>query len=162
MVWQQFQKKVTKVLAGSATKIALGLGLMAIAPSFATAMPTNSDTNTYLFGTTPEAGQIGHDYIVMQLGEENSVKGAFYQVSSEYACFSGKVANGKLDLAVVDPYEQVAYEHQLNYEESALVANTGEHTTTQIVPEGFHLIDIVSNLANSVLAQCGTEAPLEI
>ncbi len=162
MVWQQFHKKVTKILSNNATKIVLGLGLMAIAPGIAVAMPTGGSTNAYLFGTTPEAGQIGHDYMVMQIGEEKSVKGAFYQVSSEYACFSGEVADGKLDLAVIDPYEQVAYEHQLNYEQTALVADTSEQTATQIIPEGFHLIEIVSNLANTILADCLTEAPLDI
>ena len=161
MMMQQFRTRFTKVLAASATKIALGLGLVAIAPGMAAAMPTDS-VNTYLFGTTPEAGQIGHDYMVMQVDEDDQLQGAVYGINSEYACFSGEMSQGKMDLAIMDSYEQVAYNHVMYYSESSVVASEGGELETQFVPDGFYLIEMVSNLANNILADCVTEAPLTI
>ncbi|AFY36591.1 hypothetical protein Lepto7376_0143 [[Leptolyngbya] sp. PCC 7376] len=161
MIRQQFQKN-SRFFSRSAAKIALSLGLIVIAPSMALAMPAGDSINAYLFGTTPEAGQIGHDYIVMQKGEGDNIQGAFYQINSEYACFSGEVAEGKLNLAVIDPYEEVAYDYQMDYTDSALIANSEEQTQTQIVPEGFHLIDIVTDLASTILAQCSADNSLAI
>lgn len=161
MVLRQFRHRLTKVLAASATKIALGLGLVAIAPSMVAALPTDS-VNTYLFGTTPEAGQIGHEYMVVQMDGENQLQGAMYQVQSEYACFSGEMNNGKMDLAIVDPYEQVAYPYAMDYSEHSVVASNGGELETQFVPDGFYLIDMVSALANNILTDCVTEAPLTI
>lgn len=161
MVLRQLRTQVTKVLAASATKIALGLGLVAIAPGLVTAMPTDS-ANTYLFGTTPEPGQIGHDYMVVQVDDENQLKGAMYQIQSEYACFSGEMSQGKMNLVIVPPYEQVAYAHTMDYSESSVVASDNGVVETQFVPEGFHPIEMVSTQANNILANCVTEAPLTI
>ena len=161
MILRQFQTQLTKVLATSATKIALGLGLVAIAPGMAAAMPTDS-VNTYLFGTTPEAGQLGHDYMVMRMDEAEQIQGAMYQVNSEYACFSGEMSQGKMDLAIIDPYEQIAYSYIIDYSETSTIASQGGELETQFVPDGFYLIEMVSALANNILADCVTEAPLTI
>ena len=136
MVLQQFRTRLTKVLTASATKIALGLGLVAIAPGIAAAIPTDS-VNTYLFGTTPEAGQIGHEYMVMKMDGEDQFQGAMYQVNSEYACFSGEMSQGKMDLAIIDPYEQVAYEYVMDYGERSVIASEGGELETQFI-HGIH------------------------
>ena len=161
MVLRQFRNRLTKVLAASATKIALGLGLVAIAPSLVAAMPTDG-ANIHFFGTTPEPGQMGHDYMIVQVDEENQLQGAVYGINSEYACFSGEMGQGKMNLAIVDPYEQVAYDYAMDYSESAVVASDSDELENQFVPDGFYLIDMVSALANTVLADCVTEAPLTI
>ena len=163
MVRQQFLSKNSRFLSRSMASIAFGLGLMVIAPGIALAESVGSDLNTYLYGTTPEAGQIGHEYMVMQHGEDESISGAFYYVDSEYACFSGEVGEDRLNLAIVDPYEQVAYEHQLDYDmDTSLVASADGQATSQIVPEGFHLIEIISDLATNILAKCSAETPVSI
>lgn len=164
MAWQQqFHKSIHNTLAAHITLL-LGLSIAAVSPNAALAQAQDTATNaTYLYGTTPAPEQIGHDYMVIQLLKENQVQGAFYQINSEFACFSGEIAEGALKLAVVDPYEQVAYDYQIAYQPTTtMVADNGDRPTTEFIPEGFHAIGSLGELDHSILEQCVTDAPLEV
>jgi len=159
MTRQQFHKSIRGIVATHITLL-LGLSIAAASPNAALAQETGTNA-TYLYGTSPNPEQIGHDYMVIQLLEEDQVKGAFYQINSEFACFSGEIAEGALKLAVVDPYEQVAYDYQINYQPS-LVAESGDRPTTEFIPQGFHAISILGEIDKAILDQCVTNVPLEV
>ncbi|NJN74663.1 MAG: hypothetical protein HC799_18665 [Limnothrix sp. RL_2_0] len=158
MAWQQFQQSIHSTFAMPITLL-LGLSIAIVSPSAVLAQDTA--TTTYLYGTTSTPEQIGHDYMVIQLLEENQVQGAFYQINSEFACFSGEIAEGALKLAVVDPYEQVAYDYEMNYQ-STLVADNGDRPTTEFIPAGFQAINSLGELDRAILEQCVTDVPLEV
>lgn len=126
MVWQKLRKFAGHFVARPVALL-LGLGLTAIAPNLAqgatlehralsrsenffaslnTRLIAQQQSAVFVYGTSPVAQQLGQDYMVLQVNDNNRVQGVFYQVNSEYACFSGAINNGKLDLAVLDPYEQ--------------------------------------------------------
>lgn len=175
MVWQQFRQWAGKIVVRQ-MGLVLGLGLTAIAPNLALAAPlesgflphisdsqrptttlmANEDLgNLYLLGTAPQAEQLGQDYMVLRVMPDQRVQGVFYQVNSEFACFDGEVKNGTLNLAVIDPYEQVAYNHQLPYQAGGYVAANGDRLTVQFVPEGFQVIGTPSRFDRDLFAQCG-------
>lgn len=174
MVWQQFRNFASKLVKKNAGLL-LGLGLAAIAPNMALAAPlessflphlsngapvtqtleiANSPAMVFLYGTAPEAQQLGQEYMVISLAENNQVQGVFYQMNSEFACFKGEMKQGKLELAVMDPYEQVAYDYQLDYKAAGQVAETGDRLNVQFMPEGFHAIQTLSELDHELLQQC--------
>lgn len=163
--WQRIAKAVFGQKFGFRDKLPLrsmllGMGLVAIAPMVAWAVPgeesltPTASNNTYLYGSAPIADQLGEEYMVLQIEEDQNVQGVFYQIQSEFACFSGKIAQGKLSLAVVDPYEQIAYDYQMDYRETELIANAGDRPITQFVPEGFQAISGLTELARQLLAAC--------
>ncbi|MEB3225064.1 MAG: hypothetical protein VKJ86_04595 [Synechococcus sp.] len=181
MVWQKLRKFAGNWIARPAALI-LGLGLAAIAPSFTpaatlehralgrqenffaslnTRLIAQQQSAIFVYGTSPVAQQLGQDYMVLQIEPDNGVQGVFYQVNSEYACFSGTIRNGKLDLAVVDPYEQVAYDYQLDYEARGYVANGGDRPVLQVIPAGFQPINVPSELDYALLKECVTTQPQE-
>lgn len=159
MAWQQFHNSIHSIITAHITLL-LGVSIAAVSPGAALAQDAATNA-TYLYGTTPAPEQMGHDYMVIQLLEENQVQGAFYQINSEFACFSGEIAKGALKLAVVDPYEQVAYDYEMNYQ-STLVADSGDRPTTEFIPEGFHAISTLGELDHNILGQCVTDVPLEV
>lgn len=154
-VWQGFQQTTVDFFAPRGMGIILGLGLAAIAPHFAVAMPHEmAGESLHFYGTTTQADQLGHDYMILQFIDGDHVEGSVYQVNSEFACFSGELAEGKLNLAIVDPYEQIAYDYQLNYQGSLPIAAVGDRLTTEFVPEGYVAISNPSDLAMEVLTNC--------
>lgn len=175
MVWQTVRQWTAQSLT-QRLGLVLGLGLTAIAPNVALAdplamaflphvghkenvmaTPTAQATTAqlYLFGTTPQAGQLGHEYMVLQITKDQHVQGVFYQINSEFACFAGEMSAGKLTLAVQDPYEQVAYDYQLDYQTAGQVADGGDRLNVGFVPDGFFAIANPSQLDHDLLARCG-------
>lgn len=53
----------------------------------------------YLYGQAPAPAQIGQEYVVFEV-EQGRVVGAFYLPHSEFSCFQGTLAAGKLALMV--------------------------------------------------------------
>ncbi|MGB2924250.1 MAG: hypothetical protein WBB82_03030 [Limnothrix sp.] len=159
MAQQQFQRfqKIIRQIAAAHTAVIVGLGIATVAPVNAvSAQETAVERGTFLYGTSPEPKQIGHDYMVLRVVAENQVEGVLYQMNSEFACFTGNVAQGGLDLAVVDPFEPgTTYSYQLPYP-SVLVADSGDRPTTTFVPEGYHAVGSLSELDQDLLAQCAT------
>jgi hypothetical protein len=53
----------------------------------------------YLYGQSQEPNQIGQEYMVFEV-RQGKVTGAFYLPQSEFNCFQGSLAAGKLDLTI--------------------------------------------------------------
>ncbi len=56
----------------------------------------------YLFGDTTTPGQLGHEYMVLQV-KGSDVIGGFYELDSSFSCFSGTITAQELSLQVQDP-----------------------------------------------------------
>jgi hypothetical protein len=106
---------------------------------------------TYLFGESPSRDQIGATYAVLSV-QSNQVKGAFYQPMSSFDCFSGQVLPDRLDVSVVNSYEQIAYPYEVALTaDSALAA--GE-AASEYTLQGFHRIENLSAQDQEILATC--------
>lgn len=55
----------------------------------------------YLFGDTTTPGQLGHEYMVLQV-EGSTVTGGFYEPGHTFSCFSGSITSQALSLRVQD------------------------------------------------------------
>ncbi len=53
----------------------------------------------YLYGQSQQPNQIGQEYMVFEV-RQGKVTGAFYLPQSEFNCFQGSLAAGKLDLTI--------------------------------------------------------------
>lgn len=53
----------------------------------------------YLYGQSQQPNQIGQEYLVFEV-RQGKVTGAFYLPQSEFNCFQGSLAAGKLDLTI--------------------------------------------------------------
>jgi hypothetical protein len=108
----------------------------------------------YLFGESPSRDQIGATYAVLSV-QNNQVEGAFYQPMSSFDCFSGQVLPNRLDVSVVNSYEQVAYPYQvaLTVDDSLTAGEAaGEYTL-----QGFHRIENLSAQDQEILATCQSD-----
>lgn len=115
----------------------------------------------YLYGQSPQPGQLGIDYAVMEVRDRQTV-GAFYRVSSSFDCFYGEVGSDQIDLTIVNSYEQVAYSYALPLDQATVVADGSSSTSAPVELVGFHPIDTLSDLDMEILSTCRAEYSQEI
>ena len=58
-------------------------------------------SGAYLFGESPEPGQLGKEYMVFEVNDGRMV-GGFYSPSSDFSCFTGNIKDDVMNLAVED------------------------------------------------------------
>ncbi len=58
-------------------------------------------SGAYLFGESPEPGQLGKEYMVFEVNNGRML-GGFYSPSSDFSCFTGNIENDVMNLAVED------------------------------------------------------------
>ncbi|PZD72487.1 hypothetical protein C1752_03723 [Acaryochloris thomasi RCC1774] len=58
------------------------------------------ETQTYLYGESAQANQVGKGYVVFQR-QGHSVVGAFHYPQSEFSCFTGKMINKRLQVVTL-------------------------------------------------------------
>jgi hypothetical protein len=106
---------------------------------------------TYLYGQSPAAETLGSDYLVFEVRNGN-VTGAFYQPSSEFACFTGTLDARNLNLSVVDPYENEAYPYAIALEPQN--PSAGANAPVAMGLAGYHRLDTLSNNDLRILNVC--------
>ena len=109
---------------------------------------------TYVFGESPEAGQVGSTYMVFEV-QSQSLVGAFYQPSSSFDCFHGQVEDNKMTLTVIDSYDQTSHPYVLALDVASQAASQ-VGIAGSIVPSGFYSLSDLSELDWSILATCQT------
>ncbi len=67
----------------------------------------------HLFGRAQVPEQLQTEYLIFKMNR-SQVIGAFFMPSSSFDCFAGTLEAGKLNLTVVESYEQQSYEHSVN------------------------------------------------
>jgi len=168
--WQTLLNRVEKPL--TALVLTVGLTLAAVGQSHAhsinstreaTQVATASSVLTvsqripdgvYLYGQSPEAFQMGSEYIVFEVNE-GQLMGAVYAPHSSFDCFTGQVSNRQLNLNIVDSYDQTIHPYAVALNSAGAVAsNAGD--ATQWGLEGFHPIVSLSDLDREILNTCRT------
>ena len=133
--------------------VLLGATLLSgLAPSGAVANSISSLADgVYLYGQQVTAAQPGSTYMVFEISGNRTV-GAFYQPSSSFDCFSGDVSSTRLDLNVVDSYEQTSHPYALAIEPVSTL--TAGPAGTEFSISGFTPISTLSELDEHLLATC--------
>ncbi len=128
--------------------------------TIATDITTPSDVSTvsgaladgfYFFGAAPERDQLGFEYVVFEVTNDQVV-GAFYLPSSNFDCFQGEVRPNQLALSITDSYDQAVHSYSLAMETvPAAVAGSAAGT---FGPAGFYSLGQPGDLEHELLSTC--------
>lgn len=115
---------------------------------------SGSARGIYLYGQSPEPGQIGHAYAVVEVINNQAI-GAFYMPQSSFDCFYGEIQAETLALNVVSSYEQETYQYSIPLTPSS-IASTSSISTHPMQLDGYHEIADVSEKDHHILNVCRT------
>ena len=145
----------------------LTLGMVSTNPILASSVEENPDANysplnngTYLYGQSPEADEIGNEYLVFEVFQ-HQVVGVFYMPYSEFSCFYGNIETGEMKVSIVDPYDKTKiYNQNIAFRQlSPIAALSNDRITRSVGLEGYHQIKQVSNNDRRMLNTCLEEYP---
>ncbi len=107
----------------------------------------------YLYGEAPVAAQPGSIYMVFEVTGRRTV-GAFYMPSSSFDCFHGDISSTRLDLTVIDSYEQTSHPYSLAVQTQPILA--AGQAGAEFSISGFSHIEALSELDEHILQTCQT------
>ncbi|MEM6255979.1 MAG: hypothetical protein AAF821_23960 [Cyanobacteria bacterium P01_D01_bin.156] len=107
----------------------------------------------YLYGQQPTPNQLGSVYMVFEVTGGHAV-GAFYMPSSSFDCFAGDVLANRMDLTVIDSYEQTSHPYSLEAQPTVVAGQGADYAI-----EGFTELSNLSDLDQRLLATCQTVQP---
>ena len=93
----------------------------------------------HLFGQARTPDQVQTEYLVFKI-TRNRVIGAFFMPSSSFDCFSGTKEASKLNLKVIESYEQQTYDHSVNLNQY--------HPIKQISNNDLRILDMCAGHSN--------------
>lgn len=108
----------------------------------------------YLYGQQAAANQPGSTYMVFDVTGRRAV-GGFYMPNSSFDCFYGDISARRLDLTVIDSYEQTHHPYSLAVQSQLTPAAGPVGTEFDIV--GFTPINILSEMDRSILETCQSQ-----
>jgi DNA polymerase III gamma/tau subunit len=122
---------------------------------------------TYLYGQSSQPQQNGKEYMVFE-ARQGKVVGALYLPNSEYSCFYGTLDSRKMNLTVVNPYNQTAFSHTIARSQPAQIAAAGGQINLEntydslsypyaVGLEGYQPIGDVSANDKQLLSTCLSE-----
>jgi hypothetical protein len=122
--------------------------------------PTNRTTTNYpqqdgvyLYGQSPEPGQLGQGYVVFEK-KQGRVVGALYMPDSEYSCFNGTVdESGELAMTV-NPSEGEGGQTQVATNKDEPKLDEPITYAYSIALRDFHAINKISQVDRDVLKAC--------
>ena len=86
----------------------------------------------YLYGQSQQPNQIGQEYMVFEV-RQGKVTGAFYLPQSEFNCFQGSLAAGKLDLTIAGDAGSTPYSDSIADAQNApQVATASDSSQIQV------------------------------
>lgn len=142
--------------------ISLALGLSLFTPKILLAEQLPSPSNSilskeiYFYGKSPVRDQLGVEYLIF-LVQNNKLVGAFYQISSEFNCFYGKVSQEQISLAVIDPYDNTISPYAIALESSSNLASESNNLVKELTLSGYHEIKEYNNHDLEMLNICQQE-----
>ncbi|MEM7770518.1 MAG: hypothetical protein AAF327_08410, partial [Cyanobacteria bacterium P01_A01_bin.37] len=111
------------------------------------------EDGVYLYGQSPDPGQLGSAYLVFEVSSSDVV-GAFYMPHSSFDCFQGEFQENRLALQITDSYEQVTFPYAIALDQDAVLASSGDLPATDIGLAGFHQVEFVSANDHRILNVC--------
>ena len=79
-----------------------------------------------MYGESERPDVVGKEYIIFEMVGKKTV-GAFYLPQSEFSCFYGQFNGSKLDVTLIDGYDQKKYNYALTLNERGLTASRLPH-----------------------------------
>ena len=159
---------LTRLVKRPLLLLTLSAGLLLGAFPFVSAVETVSAAETqvasgladgtHVFGESPEAGQVGATYMVLNV-QSQRVVGAFYKPSSSFDCFSGHITGNEMALTITDSYDDTRYPYTVALDTNSQTASQGG-TVNEVVPSGFYPLTELSELDGQILATCQTNQAL--
>jgi hypothetical protein len=107
---------------------------------------------TYLYGRSEQPEQIGQEYIVMQVRGDRAI-GAIYFPRSEFNCFSATLEGRRINLAIVDPYDEKVYPYAIAVQELATVASQ-ERLSLSPTLAGYQQLKTIGDSDRRILDIC--------
>ncbi|MBE9067939.1 hypothetical protein IQ260_14895 [Leptolyngbya cf. ectocarpi LEGE 11479] len=107
----------------------------------------------YLYGEQSTAAQLGSTYMVFEVTGSRAI-GAFYMPSSSFDCFSGDISATRLNLNVIDSYEQTTHPYSLAAQTGPTL--TAGQASAEFNINGFTSINEISELDEQILETCQT------
>lgn len=109
----------------------------------------------YLYGEQSVAAQTGSVYMVFEVSGRRTV-GAFYMPSSSFDCFYGDISSTRLNLTVIDSYDQTSHPYSVAVQAQQTLAAGGAGAEAGFNISGFTSIDSLSELDQNILETCQT------
>lgn len=154
---------LTAQAAASAEGVRSGMPISAAVLESAESGQPIVASGIYLFGEAQESGQLGHEYMVFQVLEDRMV-GAFFRPSSDFSCFTGRIENDVMYLAVEEPDLQGSSSFSVQLYLSNQIAAT---TTEILFPfegtlglQGTYRIPEVDRTSRMILDTCKADLGL--
>lgn len=142
---------VIAIVSGVTFTTATRAESLAVATRLDTVTPTLSE-GTHVYGSVPQAQQIGETYMVFEV-QGDRVVGGFYQPHSSFDCFYGDVDRDRLALNIIDSYRNDTYAYNIALTSEAVVAD-GQPTAPVTSLQGFHELEHPSHTSQRVLETC--------
>ncbi|WP_107669217.1 hypothetical protein [Cyanothece sp. BG0011] len=108
---------------------------------------------TYLYGSSPQADEIGQEYMVFQV-HQGEIKGALYMPHSEFNCFTGTFEGNQMRMSVVDPYDGTHHDYSVALQVPSTVASNGQWPHVGL--QGFYRLDEISLSDQKILDTCSS------
>lgn len=162
--WRTLVQQIEKPIAGLLLTMGLATSsvLLPVAGSKASDLPS-SDTpfadGVYLYGQSTEPNQMGSEYLVFEVNQ-GKVVGGFYMPRSSFDCFYGNVESNQLALTVIDSYEQTPHSYDVALQSEGSVAQAGGETAMPVGLEGYHRLDVMTEIDQQVLSTCRADHPI--
>lgn len=106
----------------------------------------------HVFGEQPLPEQLGTTYMVVEING-SEVVGGFYQPSSSFDCFSGRIEGGEMALTITDSYSQATHPYTLALQTPEPVAS-GTSQAQSVVPAGLQAVSEMTDIDRQVLQTC--------
>ena len=118
---------------------------------------------TYLYGQSPQPNQLGQEYMVFE-ARQGKIIGAFYLPQSEFSCFQGSLAAGKLSLIMANDSSSEPYFDPRAAQNSPQVAIANDNllgdqyqqmsTPYAVALQNYYQLSSVSASDRQILAVC--------
>lgn len=118
---------------------------------------------SYLYSHSPKADRIGQEYIVFEV-RQGKVIGAFYLPQSEFSCFQGSLASGKLQLTIANDPSSTPYSDSVAGQHSHQVATASDtslgdgyeqiSSTYAVALQNYYQLSAMSANDQKILATC--------
>ncbi len=147
----RFPQFIKSALALVGATLLSSFGAIALAEPVANGLLADG---VYLYGQQQSvANQLGSVYMVFEVAGHRTV-GAFYMPSSSFDCFHGDISAARLDLTVIDSYEQTSHPYSLAVQSQPTLAAGNAGAEVNI--SGFTAINTLSEVDETILETCQT------
>ena len=124
---------------------------IAVAPQ-SSLVSQHAENGVYLYGQSEQPFEIGSEYLVFEVVEDQVV-GGFYMPNSSFDCFYGEVQSGQLNINIISAYDEEVYPYSIALSSNdAIAGREPQATPLQLV--GFHQLDDLSDLDQQILNTC--------